>query len=100
MSLHRLGSDDRLQNIRNLYGVHKSLLSKIIRTFGKVVRRYLQPIFVQTLNELQFKYLASRFEQLYDTPYIMGSIDVSYIHILMYFSYRDGNTALSNKEAI
>ena len=31
MSLHRLGSGDGLQSIGDLYGVHKSTLSKIVK---------------------------------------------------------------------
>ena len=41
MSFHRLDSGDRLQNIRNLYGVYKSILSKIVREFCRVVRKHL-----------------------------------------------------------
>ena len=51
MSLHRLGSGDGLQTIGDLYGVHKSTLSIIVREFGRAVRKYLQPIFVQTPSE-------------------------------------------------
>ena len=51
MSLDRLGSDDGLQSIGDLYGVHKSTLSKIVREFCRAVRKHLQPVFVQTLNE-------------------------------------------------
>ena len=54
MSLHRLGSDDGLQNIRDLYEVHKNTLSKIMREFCRVVRKHLQLIFIQTLEESQF----------------------------------------------
>jgi len=41
MSLHRLGSGDGLQSIGDLYGVHKSTLSKIVRDFCRVVRKHL-----------------------------------------------------------
>lgn len=51
MSLHMLGSGDGLQNIGALYGVHKNMLSKIVRKFCRVVRKHLQPIFIQTPNE-------------------------------------------------
>lgn len=46
MSLHKLGSDDRLQNMRDLYKVHKSTLSKIGRECCKVVRKHLQLVLV------------------------------------------------------
>jgi hypothetical protein len=39
--LHELGRDDGLQTIQGLYGVHKSILKKIIRNFYRVVRKYL-----------------------------------------------------------
>jgi hypothetical protein len=48
MLLHRLGSGDGLQTISDLYGVHKNILSIIVREFCRDVKKYLQPIFVQT----------------------------------------------------
>ena len=63
MSLHRLGSNDALQSIGDLYGVHKSTLSKIVREFYRVGRRHLQPSFVQILNESYFEVLASRLKK-------------------------------------
>ena len=41
MSLHRLGSGDGLQNIGNLYEVHKSTLLEIVRELYRVVRKHL-----------------------------------------------------------
>ena len=46
MSLHRLGSGDELQTIGDLYGVHKSSLSIVVREFCRTVRKHLQPFFV------------------------------------------------------
>ena len=37
MSLHRLGSGDGFQSIRDLYGVHNGTLSKISKEFCKDV---------------------------------------------------------------
>jgi hypothetical protein len=82
MSLHRLGSGDGLQTIGDLYGVHKSTLSIVVREFCKTVRKHLQLVFVQTTSESQFKILASRFEKLYDISYIIGAIDGSHILVL------------------
>ena len=82
MSLHRLGSGDGLQTIGDLYGVHKSTLSIIVREFCRAVRKYLQPVFVQTPSESQFRVLASKFEQLHGIPYIIGAIDGSHILVL------------------
>lgn len=62
MSSHRLGSGDDLQSIGDFYGVYKSILSKIIKEFCRVVRKHLQPIYEQTPSESQFRILASRFE--------------------------------------
>ena len=53
MSLHRLGSDDEMQNIRDLYGVHNSTLSKIVREF-------CSKFFVQTSSESQFRVSTSK----------------------------------------
>lgn len=50
-SLDRLDSGDGLQSIGNLYGVHKSTLSKIVREFCRAIRKNIQPIFVQTPSE-------------------------------------------------
>ena len=55
-------------------GIYKSTLSKIVRKFCRAVRNHLRPTFVQTPSGLQFRILASRFNQLYDTPYIIGTI--------------------------
>lgn len=41
MSLYRLGYDDELQNMRGLYGVHKSALLKITREFYRAIRNHL-----------------------------------------------------------
>lgn len=48
ISLHMLGSSNGLQGIGNLYGVHKNTLSELLRNFFRVVRKHLQPIFMQT----------------------------------------------------
>lgn len=45
MSLHRLDSGDKLQNIRDLNEVHTGTLSKIVRKFCRG-RKHLQPVFV------------------------------------------------------
>ena len=55
MSLHKLGSGDGPQNIRYLYRVYKSTLSKMVREFWRIVRKHLQHVFVQTPNESQFR---------------------------------------------
>ena len=81
ISLHRLGSGDGLQTIGDLYGVHKNTLYIIVREFCRAVRKYLQPIFVQTPSESQFRGLASKFEKLHGIPYIIGAIDGSHIHV-------------------
>ena len=46
MSLHRLGSGDGLQTIGDLYKVHKSTLSIVVREFCRAVRKHLQPVFI------------------------------------------------------
>ena len=79
MSLHRLGSGDGLQSIGDLYGVYKRTLSKIIREFYRAVRKHLQPVFIQTPDESQFRVLARKFEQLHGIPYVIGAIDGSHI---------------------
>ena len=56
MSLHSLGSDDGWQSIRDLYGVHKSTLSKIVREFCRVIRKHLPHVFIylQANHDLGF----------------------------------------------
>jgi hypothetical protein len=51
MSLHRSGSGDGLQSIGDLYGVHKSTLSKIVREFCGAIQKHLQHVFIQNSNE-------------------------------------------------
>ena len=82
MSLLRLGSNDGLQTIGDLYGVHKNILLIVVREFCRAVRKHLQPVFVQTSSESQFRILASRFEKLHDIPYIIGAIDGSHNLVL------------------
>ena len=82
MSLHGLGSGDGLQTIGDLYGVHKSTISIVVRELYRVVRKHLQSAFVQTSSKSQFRILTSRFEKLQDIPYIIGAIDGSHIPIL------------------
>lgn len=55
ISLHKLGSGDGLQSIRNLYEVHKRILSKKIKDFYRVVRKQLQLDIMQTPSESQFE---------------------------------------------
>ena len=57
-------------------------MSKIIRIFSRVVRKRLQPVFVQISNDLQLRHLDSRFEQLYDISYTKESLDGLHIHVL------------------
>jgi hypothetical protein len=82
MLLHRVGSGDKLQTIGDLYGVHKNILSIIVREFCRDVKKYLQPIFVQTPSKSQFRILALKFEQLHRKPYIICAIDGLYILVL------------------
>jgi hypothetical protein len=64
-----------------LYGVHKNTLLKIRRKFCWVVRKYLQPIFIQSPNESQFRALPRRFEKLHGIPYVIRTIDGSHIPV-------------------
>jgi hypothetical protein len=82
MSLHRLGGGDGLQSIGDLYDVHKTTLSKIVREFYRVVRKHLQHVFIQTPSKSQLRVLASKFEQLHGILYVIGAIDGSHNHIL------------------
>lgn len=65
-----------------MYGVHKSTLSKIIREVCRANRKIIQPIFVQTPSEPQFRVLASQSEKRHDAPYIIEAIEGSHIHVL------------------
>lgn len=81
MLLYTLGSGDGLQSIGDLYGIHKSTLSKIAREFCKAVRKHLNPIFIQIPNEMQFRGLARSFKKLHGIPYVIRAIDGSHIHV-------------------
>lgn len=83
MLLHGLDSDNRLQNIGNLYNVHESTLLKIIRKFCKAIRKHFQLVLLRTPNESQFRILALRFEQLHDICYIIKAINESHIFVLV-----------------
>ena len=88
VSLHRLGSGNGPQSIGDLYGDHKSTLSKIVRELCRVVRKYFQSVFLQTANESQFRVLARRFEQLHGISYIIGAIDGLHMHLLSSCSHQ------------
>lgn len=101
MSLHELGSGNELQNIGDLYEVHKSTLSKIMRKFCTDVKKHLQPIFVQSLKKSLFRILFSRFSLLHDIPYIIGAINDSHnfalapvVSIEDYYCRNSSNSAL------
>ena len=81
MSLHMLSSGDGLQSIDDLYGVHKSTISKTMRKFCRVVRKHMQPVSIQTPDESQFRVLTRRSEQSHDTLYIVGTMDGSHIYV-------------------
>jgi hypothetical protein len=53
----------------------------MVREFCRDVRKYLHPIFIQILDESQFRVLAKMFEQLHGLPYIIGQIDGLHIHV-------------------
>lgn len=82
MPLYRLDIGGGLQGIGDLYGIYKSTLSEIIREFCRIIRKHLQPIFVQTPSELKFRFFASRFEQLHNISYIIGIVDGLHILVL------------------
>ena len=50
-TLHRLGSANGLQNIWELYEVHKNTLSKIVSKFCRIVRKHLQHVCHAPLHE-------------------------------------------------
>ena len=68
--------------IGEVYGVAESKISKIIKRFCRMVRLYLQKIFIQTPNKNKLRILAKGFKRLHDIPYIIGTIDASHIPVL------------------
>ena len=62
--------------------MHKNTLLIVVREFYRAVRKHLQPVFVQTPSESQFRVLASRLEKSHGIPYIIGAIDGLHIHVL------------------
>jgi hypothetical protein len=82
VSLYRLGTENGLLLIREVYGIVECTASCIVRESCKAVRKHLLKVLVQFPNESQFKVLASQFEALHGIPYIVGAIDGSYIPIL------------------
>ena len=53
-----------------------------MRKFYRVVRKHLQPFFVQTPNESQFRVLASKFERLHGITYNVRATSESYVYVL------------------
>ena len=82
MSLQRLGTVNTLCIVGKVYMVVESTISKIVRSFCKLVWVHLQGTFVQFPNPAQFRILAQEFKALNGIPYIIGAIDGSHIPIL------------------
>ena len=82
--LCKLDTRNRLLLIGEVYGIAECMPSCIVREFCKAVAKHLWRVLIQFPSELQlqFKVLASQFKALNKIPYIVGTIDGSYIHVL------------------
>lgn len=75
MLLRRLGTKNGLFIVGEVYGVAKSTISKIVRTFCRLVRFHLQPVLVQFSSPTWFRVLAQEFEALHGILHIIKAID-------------------------
>ena len=60
----------------------ESIISKIVRNFCRLVKVYLQCIFMQFTSLAMFKILTQELKALYGIPYIIITIDEYHILIL------------------
>jgi len=82
MSLARLGTEEGLCMVGEVYGIVECMILEIIGEFCKMVRLHLQKIFIQILHENKLRVLAKEFKKLYNIPYIIEAIDSSHISVL------------------
>ena len=82
MSLQRLGIGNSFCTMREVYGMDESIISKIVRNFCRLVKVYLQCIFMQFTSLAMFKILTQELKALCGIPYIIITIDEYHILIL------------------
>ena len=82
MSLQRFGIGNVFYTMREVYGMVKSAISKIVRNFCRLVKVHLQCTFMQFPNLAQFRVLTQELKALYRIPHMIVIIDESPILIL------------------
>ena len=82
LSIVRLATGSTLQMCGELYGVHKSTASRIVREFCIAVRKHLKPLVIRKQTEETLRKIAADFEELHHIPYVMGAVDGSHIPII------------------
>ena len=87
ITLTRLAVGNTLSTITDLYGVAKSTISVITRDCCEAMKIHLKPLFFEKLTKERVEIISQEFQNLHGIPYIVGTIDGSYIPIAVLYQY-------------
>lgn len=82
LSLNRLSSGNSLRGCAEIYGIHESTASIIVRDFCAAIEKHLKPLVIEKLSRNSLCRIAAEFEDLRGLPYVMGAVDGSHIPII------------------
>jgi hypothetical protein len=82
LSLCRLCSGNSLRGCAEIYGVHESTASIIVREFCMAVEKHLKPLVIEKQTASTLRRIAGEFEELRGIPYVIGAVDGSHIPII------------------
>lgn len=83
LSLCRLCSGNSLRGCTEIYGVHESTTSIIVREFCVAVEKHLKPLVIEKQTASTLRRIAAEFEELRGIPYVIGAVDGSHILIIV-----------------
>lgn len=82
MALYKLGSCGEYRLMANQFGVHKSTVKKFVYMFCKTLVEKVASQFIRVPTYEEAVQTASRFQQVYGLPHVIGCVDGSHIPIL------------------
>jgi hypothetical protein len=82
LSLNRLCTGNSLRGCAEIYGIHESSASIIVREFCMAIERYLKPLVIEKQTATTLKRISAKFEELRGIPYVIGAVDGSHIPII------------------
>jgi hypothetical protein len=82
LSLNRLCSGNSLRVSAETYGIHESIASIIVRKFCTAIDKHLKSLVIEKQSASTLRRMAAEFEVLKGIPYVIGTVDGSYISII------------------